>query len=308
MSGDTDPGDHVGMGIRNVNVGIDHSECAAGALVWAGELTAAVAADLRAVSAWQLPLVAMMPETVGSLPTDDFMQEQTEALLTKVTTEAGLADRCELLAIEGPAGPVLSDQTAPESLVVLGRHGSGQHHGVARLVDFILGSAAHHTVHHASGPVAVVPPDTTWTDAPTVVIGMDGSPSAAEALAWAVDSLPTDARLVAVRTIIPWAGDPLAPIDASFDPTVVGKAKTELRGWIADVVAGCERSDREVHADVEIGAARWTLTNPDLGADILVVGHRGRTGIAARVLGSVADHVVRHAHVPAIVVRGTAGA
>ena len=97
----------------------------------------------------------------------------------------------------------------------------------------------------------------------------------------------------------------LAPIDASFDPQVIGSAKAELEEWIADVRSGCARSDRGVGADVEIGAARWTLTNPDLGADLLVVGHRGRSGITARVLGSVADHVVRHAPVPVIVVRGT---
>jgi nucleotide-binding universal stress UspA family protein len=293
------------MGIVHISVGLDHSECATTALTWAGHLADAVTADLRAVSAWQLPLVSMMPETVGALPTGEFMQEQTEALLAKVSAEVGLAERCELVAVEGPPGPVMADQTAPDTLVVLGRHGTGQHHGIARLVDVILGSAAHHAVHHAHGPVAVVPPDGAWVDAPTVVVGIDGSPSAAEALAWAVDSLPEDARIVAVRTIIPWAGDPLAPIDASFDPQVVGSAKAELRGWVDEIVAGCERSDREVTADVEIGAARWTLTNPDLGADILVVGHRGRTGITARLLGSVADHAVRHARVPVIVVRGT---
>lgn len=296
------------MTIVHVSVGLDHSECSVTALRWAGELAEAVSADLRAVSAWQLPLVAMMPETMGALPTGEFMQEQAEELLGRVADETGVAARCELVAIEGAPGPVMSDQTGPDTLVVLGRHGTGQHHGLARLVDVILGSAAHHTVHHASGPVAVVPADGRWIDTPTVVVGMDGSRSAAEALAWAVDSLPEDARLVAVRTIIPWAGDPLAPIDASFDPQVVGSAKAELRGWIDEVLAGCERSDREVGADVEIGAARWTLTNPDLGADLLVVGHRGRGAITSRVLGSVADHSVRHSHVPVIVVRGTASA
>lgn len=38
-------------------------------------------------------------------------------------------------------------------------------------------------------------------------------------------------------------------------------------------------------------------------ADIIVVGSRGRTGVGRMILGSVSDHVVRHANCPVVVVR-----
>jgi nucleotide-binding universal stress UspA family protein len=38
-------------------------------------------------------------------------------------------------------------------------------------------------------------------------------------------------------------------------------------------------------------------------ADIIVMGTRGRGGVERSILGSVSDHVIRHAHCPVLVVR-----
>jgi nucleotide-binding universal stress UspA family protein len=40
------------------------------------------------------------------------------------------------------------------------------------------------------------------------------------------------------------------------------------------------------------------------GADLIVVGSHGRSGVSRFLIGSVSDYVVRHAHCPVIVVRG----
>jgi nucleotide-binding universal stress UspA family protein len=40
------------------------------------------------------------------------------------------------------------------------------------------------------------------------------------------------------------------------------------------------------------------------GADLVVVGTRGRNRVERAVLGSVSDHVVRHARCPVLIVRG----
>ena len=39
-------------------------------------------------------------------------------------------------------------------------------------------------------------------------------------------------------------------------------------------------------------------------ADLIVVGSHGRSGVSRFLIGSVSDHVVRHAHCPVMVVRG----
>jgi nucleotide-binding universal stress UspA family protein len=41
----------------------------------------------------------------------------------------------------------------------------------------------------------------------------------------------------------------------------------------------------------------------DLGAGLIVMGSRGRTGMRRALMGSVSDSVVRHAHCPVMVVR-----
>jgi nucleotide-binding universal stress UspA family protein len=44
----------------------------------------------------------------------------------------------------------------------------------------------------------------------------------------------------------------------------------------------------------------------DVAASAIVIGSRGRGGIRRALLGSVSDHVVRHAPCPVLVVRGSA--
>ena len=56
---------------------------------------------------------------------------------------------------------------------------------------------------------------------------------------------------------------------------------------------------------------RWSAAPPaeicaqaeSLGADLIVIGSHGRTGLKRFLLGSVAESVVRHAPVPVLVVR-----
>ena len=79
-----------------------------------------------------------MPEMMGALPDGDFLRSQTEAMLAKVAAEVGLADRCELVVAEGPPGPVLADSSSSDSVVVVGRYGVGQHHGLSRILDRVL--------------------------------------------------------------------------------------------------------------------------------------------------------------------------
>jgi nucleotide-binding universal stress UspA family protein len=62
---------------------------------------------------------------------------------------------------------------------------------------------------------------------------------------------------------------------------------------------------RPVETRVEIGDAATTICDVagELGVDVIVVGSRGRTGLSRLLLGSTAEHVVRHAPCPVLVAR-----
>ena len=289
------------MSISRVAVGIDQSDTSTAAVQWAAGIADASELPLRVVHAWQLPYIAFAPEMMGPLPDEEWMQDRAEDFVAKQVAELGI-DEAERVIVHGSAGVHLAEESDNDRLIVVGRTGRGAKVMLARIVDGLLGSTARYVIHHADGPVAVVPSDSRWTDSPRVIVGVDGTTASFAALRWAIDSLPADATITAVRYIIPWVSDPLVPVDDSFNPTLIANAETQVAEWVREITDASARPDREVGVQVDIGAASWALTTASRDADLVVVGHRDRSVLATRLLGSVADHTVRHSHVPVIVI------
>ncbi len=147
----------------------------------------------------------------------------------------------------------------------------------------------------------------------TIVVGVDGSDASHGALRWAVaEAQLRDARVLAVHV---WAFIPPTPIgDPGMMPMPAGDypgqleaertaAESELDGALAaafpDGVPG------EVETRLAEGDAAEALVDEAEGADLLVVGSRGRSGIASVLLGSVSRHVVSHAPCPVVVVKAS---
>lgn len=61
----------------------------------------------------------------------------------------------------------------------------------------------------------------------------------------------------------------------------------------------------DAEAVVRLGAPREVILDVarELGADLIVLGLRGRTGITRILVGSVADHIIQHSPVPVLSVR-----
>lgn len=137
-----------------------------------------------------------------------------------------------------------------------------------------------------------------------VVVGVDGSPGARAALVWAMaDAARRGVRLQVVSTFpveFYWA-DPHLVDDRRIEAV---RTDTEARvGALVDEVA-TESGGAPVPVDVLVipGPAAHRLLTAAGGADLLVVGSRGRGSVRSTVLGSVALHAVAHARCPVVVV------
>lgn len=138
-----------------------------------------------------------------------------------------------------------------------------------------------------------------------ILVGDDGSRVSGAAVLWAAQDAVR--RGTGLHVLQAWSMTS-APRPASWTPGYAppfldweAAVIEELRRRCTDLLADIAGSAFQVHA-VHAGAAR-ALIEASRGADLVVVGTRGRGGFAGLVLGSVAEQVVRHAHCAVTVVR-----
>lgn len=137
-----------------------------------------------------------------------------------------------------------------------------------------------------------------------IVVGVDGSESSIKALHWAVRQAElTGDTVEAVNSweypATSWASMmPGMPED--FDPQAL--ATVSLTEALEEAVGGARAA--EISKVVVIGNPAQALLDRAVGANLLVVGARGRSPLKATVLGSVSLHVTQHAPCPVTVVRG----
>ncbi|WP_435226363.1 universal stress protein [Streptomyces sp. Tue6028] len=136
---------------------------------------------------------------------------------------------------------------------------------------------------------------------PRIVVGVDGSTSSHAALRWAVRY----AGLVggAVDAVGAWELSGMynwsAPVvDTDFDEA---EAREELAGDLRDALGADAAAS--VRALLVRGNAADVLLRAAEGAEVLVVGSRGRGGFTRALLGSVSQHVAQHATCPVVIVR-----
>jgi nucleotide-binding universal stress UspA family protein len=132
-----------------------------------------------------------------------------------------------------------------------------------------------------------------------IVVGVDGSEPAQAALQWAVDEARR--RNAVVEAVHAW-----------HQPGVTGYAYTgeiDLSEFIAETkeildgaIAAVDSSGVTVEAKVMSGGAAQVLVEEAKGADLLVVGSRGRGGFSGLLLGSVSQQAAHHAPCPVVIV------
>lgn len=139
-----------------------------------------------------------------------------------------------------------------------------------------------------------------------IVVGYDGSRSSVVALEWAMDE--AHRRGARVEIVHAWQfpvvaftgyGTTTLPLIAPED---LEKAAGEVKD---DALAAAAKLDPtvEVTAGIKRGHPTEVLVAAAEGADLVVVGSRGRGGFTGMLLGSVSQTVASHAPCPVVIVR-----
>jgi nucleotide-binding universal stress UspA family protein len=186
-------------------------------------------------------------------------------------------------------------------VIVLGSRGH------SAFASALLGSVAAEVVDHAPCPVLVA-----RTAALTgTVLAHDGSDGARQA-EQLVATWPF-LRALPVRVVSVWNIDPgyaaLDPVGGVIDPDVyqqiVDDLKKERQTITAEAVKRLAAMGIRASAEVRDGGPVQQLIAAarEARADLIVVGSRGRTGLARLVLGSVARGVLFHAPCSVLITR-----
>jgi nucleotide-binding universal stress UspA family protein len=138
-----------------VVVGVDGSDAARRALVWALEEGALRGATVEVVHAWRVPLTMMPAGMPVAAPDHDACEEDARALveheLELALNETSARPRAHTLVMEGSAPNALLAHAESADLLVVGSRGAGP------ISELLLGSVSLHCVRHATTPIAIVP-------------------------------------------------------------------------------------------------------------------------------------------------------
>jgi nucleotide-binding universal stress UspA family protein len=276
--------------MEKIVVGTDGSDQAAAALRWAVDEAGMHAAAVEAVLVWSL-LDQYHPDHSDRFD-PDYGEDAARAALAAWITEmldpgVKVAQR---VVNDLPVRALLEAGDAAD-LVVLGARGTGGFEGL------LLGSVSERVAQLANRPVAVV-----RRPAPTrngrVVVGVDGSARALDALRWAAAEARTrDADLDVVHA---WSPRKLTAPSTRRVSAELREAEDAGRAVLDAAVADPALVGVRVNALLTDDSPARALLGRAADAGLLVVGTRGLGRVTGALLGSVSRQLLHHA--PSIVV------
>jgi nucleotide-binding universal stress UspA family protein len=205
--------------------------------------------------------------------------------------------------LEGHAGPSIlafARQARPD-VIVMGSHGR---RGLERLA---LGSTAEEVIRAAAIPVFVIPQragETAKTGPLThLVVAVDGSPAADDALAFACELAQQEGARVTLCTVAEASGGDSGDLDRGV--FLQAEVDERARPLLERYRLRASSVGLDVNADLRQGDAVTEILEAaqQTGADAIVLGTHGRAGIPRFILGSVAAGVLRSSRLPVCTVR-----
>jgi nucleotide-binding universal stress UspA family protein len=299
----------------DILIGVDGSDNSRHAFLAAVTMAKEHNCSIRVVGAYSVPVI---PHRHAPKISDDrhrSIGHSTQDLLEEYAAEAREAGvDASAQAIEGDAGEVLAEASRYSRLAVVGKRGRN------RLASRLLGTVSGALAARSHCPVLVVPlpdaglsegaPGTEDAQGPSsetqqtqpgfeneIVVGIDRDSSALPVAEVAARAAELSGRRLAFVSAVPADagsshgaaadGDYRAYADHLDEVT---QAVTESSGGLISRLQLVEGSA----ADVLLDAAR--------SAALIVMGNRGRGGLAGRLLGSVSRSVLNQAGSPVLIV------
>jgi universal stress protein E len=294
----------------SVVVGVDFSACSASALAQGVRIAAWTRQPVHALHVIDtLALVeleaAFAPSGLDLLP---HLREEARASWDRLSRDvAGAAGASFEVVVGNPLSALVEGVHRHRAgLLVLGVHGERAHRGAGMLAGAATRAAPANVLLVQEGRAAAFR---------TVVVGIDYSETSRLALEAAMRLAAQDGSQVHVVHVYraPWAGLHLRPPAIRDDPTAQARYRDILRQRLE---AFCEPGSPQTlwtrprfevieHRSHGVGLAEYVRTS---GADLVVLGTRGRTNLRDVVLGSTAERVVREAPCSVLAVRPAGGA
>jgi nucleotide-binding universal stress UspA family protein len=134
-----------------------------------------------------------------------------------------------------------------------------------------------------------------------ILVGYDGSAAGRKAFDAALDLAAKHGAELYVLSV---ARPPEIADDVETEAVIENSRKYHHR-MLAELKTSIAAKGVKTHFEVAIGhPAEQIIYDADRhGADLIVVGHRGRSNLARFLLGSVSEQVVKHAGHPVLVIR-----
>jgi nucleotide-binding universal stress UspA family protein len=309
MSRDSSP-------FRSILVPLDCSPLAEQAVPLASRIAERAGGKVRLVLVHQPPSPPLEPAAAKLFTSIELATRKSERGYLRATQaklrEGGtrLSSAVTLTGAAGP-GPALVNYVREMGidLVVMATHGRG---GIRRAW---LGSVSDHLIRNLEIPVLLVRPREgesaldRWPGAGRILVPLDGSPLAEEALEPAAALARIwDAELSLLQVVHPvvLAEDSAFPFPSAYDEDLTAMCRTDAQNYLDAVVQRLHGQGLRATGMVVLG---WSavdsildVAHPDRVALVVLATH-GRGGLRRLALGSVADKVVRGAEVPVLVYR-----
>jgi len=139
-----------------------------------------------------------------------------------------------------------------------------------------------------------------------ILVPLDGSARAERALVTAAGLVrATHGELTLVRVINIQDDVSMSLVPAMYAPALLDDARAAAASYLGEISERPELAGISIKTYIPVGSAASTVLDlaDDTDTDAIVLSSHGRTGLTRWVLGSVAQHIVRHVKVPVLVLR-----